>query len=187
MMKLSGLALMLVLPGCASAGGAGAPRVESTGTSTVVGDQSGRGQVNIAVDKVAIGGALPFTLEAAWKALPAAYKALGMDIEQSDEKTYTVANSRISARGTLGEARLSTYLRCGDGIAGPFADTHRIRLRIRTQLNRVGADSTMVHSVVAATATPVQAASSGATECTSTGALEQAIKRRLLWETLTGR
>ena len=179
------LALTVLVTACA-APRADAPRVESTGMSTVVGDQSGRGQVNIAVDKVAIGGALPFTVAQAWKALPSTYKALGLTIEQSDERTHTVANSRITARSTLGDARLSTYLRCGDGIAGAFADSHRIRMRIRTQLSRVSADSTVVQTVVEANATNVQGTSSNTTECTSTGMLEQAIRRRLLWETLTG-
>ena len=180
MMRVALLALLLAA--CASASG---PQVQqSVGTSTVVGDQSGRGQVNIAVDKVAIGGALPFTVDAAWKALPSSYKALGLSIEFTDEKTHTVGHPRITARSTLGDARMSTYLRCGEGIAGAFADTYRIRMNIRTQLSRVAGDSTMVQTVVAATATPVQGAASGTVECTSTGMLEQAIRRRLLWETL---
>ena len=125
---------------------------------------------------------MPYPIARVWTALPNAYKAIGIPVEYADNRARELGNSRFVTRSMLNQNRLSNYLRCGQGITGPIADTYRIRMNIRTVLRSVSADSTAVETLVEATASPVEGTSGNPQECTSAGTLEQAIVKRLLWE-----
>ena len=76
------------------------------------------------------------------------------------------------------------FLDCGRGMAGPYADTYRIHLSVRTELRPMGSDSTRVLTGIDAqgestsgTANNVQCRSEGRLESMITEALRSAVGR----------
>ena len=74
-------------------------------------------------------------------------------------------------------ARMSSLLECGRGMTGAYADTHRIRLTVRTWLEAAGS-STDVKTRVVAEASSVEG-TAGTIACSSRGQLEARIAAAL--------
>jgi hypothetical protein len=114
-----------------------------------------------------------------WQLLRQAWDDVGLPAPQVDDRAYSLGVSNHLITRRLGRAPLSTYLSCGSSVAGWNADTHRIRLTVRTVLEHVTPDSTRIHTRVDAVATPTEGTSSAAIECTTRGALEVQISARV--------
>lgn len=112
-----------------------------------------------------------------WPLLSAVYRELGLPAPGVDESTWTaeVANHNVTRR--LGNTRLSLLVDCGSNMTGQLADTHRIRLAVRTWLVPAGGDSTEVHTRVDALASSMEL--SGTFTCFSRGELERRIANAL--------
>ena len=173
--------LIAATTACSPAATTPGTEVMSSGPARVIA-AGGGAEVRLRIEKQATGGTLGFPLVQAWAALPAAYQALGIPVEHADPRTHELGNSRFLTRGTLNQMRMSTYLRCGQSITGALADTHRIRMNVRTQIKSIARDSVAVSTLVEATASSVEGSAGQSQECTSTGALEIAIVQRLDWE-----
>jgi hypothetical protein len=115
----------------------------------------------------------------AWRQLPAVWQELGLPEPVADPRSYTLAITSHTVQRRLGRANLSTYLDCGAGITGQNADTYRIRLSVRTMLERIDESATRVHTRVDATAHSTGGASAAALPCSSRGVLENQIARLL--------
>lgn len=178
--------LVLATAACASQRTSQGTDAVSTGPTRVIGTTT-NAEINIQVDKQATGGTVPFPIARVWAVLPAAYKAIGIPVEYADDRARELGNTRFTTRSMLNQNRLSTYLRCGQSITGPIADTYRIRMNVRTALKPVGTDSTNVSTLVEAIANSVEGSSGNTQECTSAGTLENAIVKRLMWEAATAK
>lgn len=168
--------LVLVVTACA------APEAESplqpTPSGTVSVTPEGRVGTTIRREDAVGVTAIPGTREAAWPHLKAAWTDVGLPEPVADDRlhTLTLANRVVTRR--LGRTNLSSYLSCGRSMNGWNADTHRIHLTVRSLLEtREG--TTRLHTRVDAVAQSTEGASATRLECTSTGALEGLIAKRL--------
>jgi hypothetical protein len=111
--------------------------------------------------------------ETVWGLLPAAYIDAGLPEPVADQSTWTVAvvDHRVARR--IGDMRMSTLISCGSDLTGQHADTHRIRLSVRTWLEQSDG-GTEARTRLEATASSTEGRA-GVVACTSTGELENRI------------
>jgi hypothetical protein len=155
---------------CASSGGSATPSSTAPATQTVridgVGTLNVRGSGPSASVKT-----LPFAIADAWRVLPAVYDSLGIPITRVDAAQFAIANDGLKVRARLGKTSLSRYLDCGDTQMGPSADNYEVYMTIGTMLRSTGPSSTIVETVLEASARPIQFAQA-ASKCSSKGELE---------------
>ena len=120
---------------------------------------------------------LPTSRAALWALLPSVYDEVGLPAPSVDEATWTVLVQNHGVMRTLGGQRMSSLLECGRGMTGAYADTHRIRLTVRTWLEAAGS-STDVKTRVVAEASSVEG-TAGTIACSSRGQLEARIAAAL--------
>lgn len=109
-------------------------------------------------------------VDAVWNALPAAYEAVGLPIPQLDRTNGVAVLEGHITRRHVGDERMSSLIDCGRGMAGPYADTYRIRLNVTTEL-RPDNDGTYVFTRVTAIGGNTTG-TGGDVECVSRGRLE---------------
>jgi hypothetical protein len=111
--------------------------------------------------------------ETVWELLPGVYEEIGLPVPGVDRSTWTVGviDHRTSRR--IGSMRMSTLISCGSDLTGQNADTHRIRMTVRTWLEETDG-GTNARTRVEATASSTEGRAS-VVPCTSTGELENRI------------
>jgi hypothetical protein len=122
---------------------------------------------------------LPASRQAVWQHLRAVWDDVGLTEPVADQRAFSLSLIDLTITRRLGRTPLSAYLSCGSSMTGWNADTHRIRLTVRTVLERVTADTTRVHTRVDAVAHNTSGTSTAPTQCTSRGTLEDLIARRV--------
>lgn len=105
-----------------------------------------------------------------WAALPAAYQAIGLEPNRADPNGRILGLENVRVLRIHGR-RLSTFLDCGRGVAGPNADTYEITLRMMTQVVPAG-EGSEAHVQVEAVARNRGTGGSQAS-CRTTGDLEE--------------
>jgi hypothetical protein len=115
----------------------------------------------------------------AWEHLLAVWEEMELPQAVGDRRAFTLTLNEQTVVRRLGTVPLSNYLSCGRSMSGWNADTHRIRLSIRTLLERTAADSTRVHTRLDAVAHSTGGTSAAPIQCTSKGTLEMEIARRV--------
>jgi hypothetical protein len=140
--------------------------------------------IQITVDRDPSRHKVPASVTRSWNSLASVYESLGIPLEYADVRVHKAGNTRFIATRTLARQPMSKFLRCGGGMLGPMADTHRIQMSIWTQLQPVGADSTAVFTQIEAKGSPVDG-TSGAVNCVTTGMLEWSIVTLLKLRALT--
>ncbi|MGH7529330.1 MAG: hypothetical protein ACREMN_03020 [Gemmatimonadales bacterium] len=114
-----------------------------------------------------------------WRALPAAYRALGIPDAGADSAGRLFGAVDLTPRRLAGE-RMSHYLDCGFGItAVPRADAYEVTMAVITRVAVDDVGDTMLTTSVIATAKP-RALSGNAVYCQSKGTLEAMIVERVL-------
>lgn len=112
--------------------------------------------------------------EQAWQALLETFNDFEFEPDGIDTRTRQIAVEGLSRSRIAGE-RAESLVRCGNSGAGPSAAS---RFRIRFSfVSRVLPDegSSIVHTRVQASATPIDGSSIGRVGCVSTGSLEERI------------
>jgi hypothetical protein len=112
-----------------------------------------------------------------WSQLPAVYTELGLPAPVMDESIWTVEVRNHTATRRIGDIRMSQILDCGSDMTGQLADTHRIRLSVRTWLEPAGGENTEVRTRVDALASSMER--SATFSCSSRGELEARIAQAL--------
>jgi len=112
-----------------------------------------------------------------WVRIPDALRDVGLPLPVMDAAIRTALVENHTVMRTLGTERLSRFLDCGSDITGYVADTHRIRLTVRSWLEPEGRN-TRLHTRVEATATSVEGRP-GRITCSSRGELEYRIAQAL--------
>lgn len=170
-MRLAALVMLVAVSACAgqTLEPAGAPRQAPVAVTTDDGSDSF--SVRITREEFVARTDLEVPVERVFAALSEAYQRVGLPAPELDAGSYLVAVNDVRASRRLGGVPLSHYLECGSGVAGAYADTHRVRLFVNTALEAAGPDKTIVRTRVEATAAPT-AGGGGTRTCTSMGALE---------------
>ena len=115
-------------------------------------------------------------VDSVWRALEPALEGVGVSVGFSDSTGRQIGAPQTKIFRRLGKAPLSTYLRCGDGITGPNADTYAVYFSLVSFL-RPGASPgvTKLYTLVSARAEDVANGRNELIDCTSSGVLEDRI------------
>lgn len=116
----------------------------------------------------------------AFAALAAVYAELRLTPELRDSATLQVGNPSFYRRETLAGRQMSTYLSCGEGMTGPYADYYRIYMTLLSTVTPLGSDSATLRTVFLASAMNVTEGARQPMPCESTGRLEIRIHQELL-------
>lgn len=166
--------LVLPLVACASSPNDGRSREDLV----TVGSQDGRTIIlPIQHDDFVGGGVVEAPREAVWSVLPIVYEELGLPVPAADRSIWTVAVQNHTTSRRIGSARMSELIDCGMEVTGAQADSHRIRLSVRTWLEPA-AEGTKVVTRVQANASAVDGRA-GSFACSSRGELETRIANAL--------
>ena len=136
-------------------------------TSEVMHTQSSDGPVS---------ATLHASTDAVWKALPAAYAGLGIDLMVIDRPSGTIGNRSFIRTRTLAGKRLSAYFECGSSMTGLRADEGRVTAASVTRVTAASDGETQLSTTVAGVVQTVEGSSAQSIPCASTGALEEAIR-----------
>lgn len=168
-MKITAVATVL-LAACASAPDQGAPVATATSRVTVAPQTT----MDITRREEAEAIRLSAGRPAVWQAILATHQVLDIPMSASDEAGGAIAFTlRDKTRTLLGKSA-SSYVDCGNGPAGPRADSYRLTVKITHQLHSAAADLTLLSTLVEAWARhPAQ--SGDAIQCNSRGTLERHI------------
>lgn len=142
---------------------------------------------NVVLDGAADAARTAFAAPAdsVWKALGAAYAALGLTPTVIDSRTRTYGVQRFT-QARLGDRRTADYVRCAFEGTGPSSvGGYRTQLSIISVLTPSGTGATTLAIEVTGFATRVDGTSTPPVRCASTGELEQRIQS-LVRERLAG-
>ncbi|HSK18156.1 MAG TPA: hypothetical protein VK912_03395 [Longimicrobiales bacterium] len=170
-----GCTLVLTLVAC----GASSPNEGRSREDLVrVGSQDGRTiMLPIQHDDFTGGGIVEAPRETLWRLLPVVYEELGLPAPAADPSIWTVAVQNHTTSRRIGDTRMSEMIDCGMGLTGPHADSHRIRMSVRTWLEPA-ATGTKVITRVESNASSTEG-TAGSFVCSSRGQLEARIANAL--------
>lgn len=133
----------------------------------------------IRMDTVSTAVVVPGNRRDAFQKTEEVYKGFKIRTNVSDSLTGLFGNSGFTQSGSLAGRRMSSWLRCGEGITGPNADSWRISMAILSSVEQVGKDSARVRTVVVASARNMTQGSAQPMMCSSSGQLEEAINLKV--------
>ncbi len=108
-----------------------------------------------------------------------AYTTLKIKTNLADSLTGLIGNTGFNHTGSLAGQRMSFWIRCGEGLTGPNADTWRISFAVLSAVERVTRDTTRLRTLVVATARNLAEGSATPMFCTSSGQMEEAINLKV--------
>lgn len=109
-----------------------------------------------------------------------ALKDIKLNLNVLDSVAGMVGNSGFLLSGSFAGRRMSSWIRCGEGITGPNADSWRISMAILSAVEPGSKDSTRLRTIVVASARDVSGGSAQQMICTSSGQLEEVINTKVL-------
>jgi hypothetical protein len=167
---------VLALVGLACAACATSTRPEAQSSEQTVRVVGASGTVTLATTPTARPRivTLETPLDAVWRALPAAYAAMGIEIAQRDAGRGIIGNPGFRARRRLGDTSLARYLDCGTSQGGQSAETYEVHFSVLTELTTDPQGRTVISTNVDATARPVNFPGDPV-RCLSRGELENRI------------
>lgn len=119
--------------------------------------------------------------DSVWKALVQVYDALDAPVDIRSDAERGIGVRAWRTRRIVGQ-RLSRWVDCGSGVAGPYADSYRVTLSILSQVAATASGSTIT-TQLRASARSTSGASGQTLTCRSKGTLEgyivQSVMERL--------
>ena len=110
------------------------------------------------------------------------YAELKIPLTLDDSTTGEIGNLKFYRTGSLGGSQLSSYVSCGSGVTGPYADQYRVYMALRSIVAPAGSGSRL-RTVLFAAAMDVSQGARQAMPCESNGRLEiligKMVQRRL--------
>lgn len=123
---------------------------------------------------------VPFPAARTYAAVLAVYDALKLPSEVRDSLAGRVETGVFHRRGDIGGRQISTYLSCGDGITGPYADSYRVYMIVMTTIEPRGPDRSAIRSVLLGGAVNVSEGARQPMACESTGRWEIRLHKEVL-------
>jgi hypothetical protein len=105
--------------------------------------------------------------------MPGVFERLQIETNYVDPGRGTIGNGNFRPR-RLGGRSLSTFLDCGSGLTGPYADAYAVRMSLLVQLGPAQDGGTVVRTAIDAYAED-RAVSARPIHCSSRGTLERQI------------
>lgn len=123
---------------------------------------------------------VPFSPAVTYAAVLRTYEELKLPTEIQDSAKGRVETGVFHRRGDIGGRQISTYLSCGDGITGPYADTYRVYMIVMTTVEPRGTDRSAIRSVLLGGAVNVSEGARQPMACESTGRWEIRLHKEVL-------
>jgi hypothetical protein len=123
---------------------------------------------------------VPFAPGRTYAAVLAAFANLKIPAEVQDSAAGRVESNVFYRRGDLGGKQLSTYLSCGDGMTGPYADSYRVYMVAITTVTPKAENASTIRTIFLAGAVAVAEGARQPMACESTGRLEIRLHRLVL-------
>ena len=118
-----------------------------------------------------------------WAALTEVFKALDIPVSYSDQPAGEIGTVKARMMRRLGKEPLSGYLRCGEGLTGPNADSYMVYLSVAAFVKPAADGQVVVASLVTAHAIDLPNGRNDVMYCTTSGRLEEkigkAVQKRL--------
>ncbi len=115
--------------------------------------------------------------DAAWLALTEVFKSFDIPVSYSDQAAGEVGTIKAKMMRRLGKQPLSQYLRCGEGLVGPNADSYVVYFSIAGFVKPAPRDEVTVATLVTAHAIDLPNGRNDVMYCTTTGRLEEKIAK----------
>lgn len=123
---------------------------------------------------------VPFSPGRTYAAVLAAFANLKIPADVQDSAAGRVESNVFYRRGDLGGKQLSTYLSCGDGMTGPYADSYRVYMVAITTVTPKAENASTVRTIFLAGAVAVAEGARQPMACESTGRLEIRMHKLIL-------
>ena len=123
---------------------------------------------------------IPFPAGRVYNAVLAAFSELKISADVRDSAAGRVETNVFHRRGDLGGKQISTYLECGDGITGPYADSYRVYMIVLTTIVPKGPDRSALRSVLLGGAVNVAEGARQPMACESSGRWEIRLHKLVL-------
>jgi len=107
------------------------------------------------------------------------YETMKLKAPLVDSTGGILGNPGFKHTGAMAGGRMSTWIRCGEGMTGPNADTWRITMALLSSVERVAEDTTRLRTVIVSTASNLAEGGRTPMTCTSTGQLEAQIHSKV--------
>jgi len=143
------------------------------------------GAVYVRLDTVSTWVLAPGDRLAVYRAAVQVFKALKIPTDIQDSTRAEVGSLSMVETGTFAGQRMSTWLRCGENITGPNADSWRIYMAVVSGVEGVNGDSSKVRTLITGTARNM-AGSSNPVRCATTGRFELMVGKRIAEELAKG-
>ncbi|MGE0160279.1 MAG: hypothetical protein AB7T31_12785 [Gemmatimonadales bacterium] len=167
----------LAAAGCASGPSSAPEEIGATGTgltSVAVGQLSSRqSTVEVRNEASVAESAVAAPLRTVWGVMPGVFQRLQVEMSYVDAGAGTIGNGNFRPR-RLGGRSLSTFLDCGSGLTGPYADAYAVRMSLLVQLLPAADGATTVRTSIDAYAED-RAVNARPIHCNSRGTLERQI------------
>lgn len=115
---------------------------------------------------------VPFSVARTYAAVLAAFDELKIPADIRDSIAGRVETNVFHRRGDLGGKQISTYLGCGDGITGPYADSYRVYMIVMATVEPKGPNTSSIRTVLLGGAVNVSEGARQPMACESTGRWE---------------
>ena len=161
--------LAVALAGCATSG----PQRDSWEPVSITTGSGQHIQIQLTREGPSVPGHVEASPDRVWDALLAVYTALDAPLDTYVEDERRIGAGAWLTREIAGE-RMSKWVRCGAGLTGQHADTHRVTLSVTSTVEPEGAGS-VITTRVDGTARSVAGTSSVPVRCTSKGTLESLV------------
>lgn len=123
---------------------------------------------------------VPYPPARVYSVVLAAFKELKIPADVQDSAAGRVESKVFHRRGDLAGKQISTWLSCGEGITGPYADTYRVYLTAMTTVAPKGEDGSTIRTILLAGAVNVADGARQPMACETTGRLEIRLHRLVL-------
>ncbi len=115
--------------------------------------------------------------DAAWQALTEVFKSFEIPVSYSDPAAGEVGAIKAKIMRRLGKQPLSQYLRCGEGLTGPNADSYVVYFSIAGFVKAAPNNEVTVATLVTAHAIDLPNGRNDVMDCTTSGRLEEKIAK----------
>ena len=129
----------------------------------------------VRIDTVGTWVIVPGTTAQVYAATNETFKSLKIKVDMLDSLSGQLGSLGSLQTGSFAGNRLSAWIRCGEGITGPNADSWRVSMAILSGVERITKDTTRLRTVVVASARNMTGGASPPMLCVSTGRLEEKI------------
>ena len=123
---------------------------------------------------------VPFLPGRTYAAVLSAFNELKIPAEIRDSAEGRVESNVFYRRGDLAGKQISTYLSCGDGITGPYADSYRVYMIAMVTVAPKGETGSTIRTIFLAGAVAVAEGARQPMACESTGRMEIRLHKLVL-------